>query len=262
MRTFWDRDKVFKNIGFEKFVSEESFVNPEKRRGYISDLETSKMIIKQYQDNKKTGKPFFDFTVTMQNHFSWGEDDYPEDYRVKLETPGLSQDRKAILTSYATGVRDADTALKYLLDYFSSVSEPTIIVFYGDHMPALDEDTLTAGGYIQGNSSDPQNVQKLHSTPYIIWNNYSQKKVRQVNLSMYELVPYMTQSFNLQRPLYFDYLLDQFNTYHGYASGAYIGGDNVATLTMPADAKKYSDTQWLFEYDLLIGKRYANVLTQ
>ena len=259
--TFWDRNTVFPNIGFDKFVSQNDFVNPEKKRDFITDLEAMKKITEEYEANKSTGKPFFNMTITMQNHYSWGTDDYPADERVSLEASGLTDYEKGVLASYATGVRDADAALKYLIDYFSKVSDPTIIVFYGDHMPALDQNTLRAGGYITGDPDSPENVEKLHSTPYVIWNNYS--NVRQsVNLSMYELTPYLTQSFNLSRPLYFDFLLDQFRLYRGYATGVYIGSDNQPTMQMPQGGQTYSDEQYLFEYDLLIGKQYGTELTQ
>lgn len=261
-RTFWDRNTVFKSMGFDKFVAEDNFSNPQMRRGFISDLDTMKMITKQYKANQQSGKPFFNYTITMQNHFSWGTDDYPADYRVKLSAPGLTDEEQGVLTSYATGVRDADAALGYLINYFSKVKQPTIVVFFGDHMPALNEHTLTVGGYLNGDLNSPANVQKLHSTPYVIWNNFGQKSTAKTDLSMYNLVPYMTQSFDLQRPLYFDYLLDQFKSYQGYSTGVYIDSGNKPTMTMPAGGQNYHDLQYLFEYDLLIGNQYGQSLTK
>ena len=260
---FWDRSRVFPNIGFDSFISQNDFVNPERKRDFISDMEAMKMIVSQYQQNKSTGKPFFNMTITMQNHYAWGLDDYPESERVTLTSaPGLTDYEKGVITTYATGVRDADAALKYLVDYFSSVSDPTIVVFYGDHLPALDQNTLKTGGLIQGNSESAENVRKLHSTPYIIWSNYANLPHQTANMSMYQLSAYMTRMFNLPRPLYFDYLGEQYQAYRGYATGVYIDGNGNATMKMPAGAQDDWNKQWLFEYDMLIGNQYGKALTQ
>ena len=260
---FWDRDRVFPNIGFDSFISQDDFVNPERKRDFISDMDAMKMIVSHYQQNKSTGKPFFNMTITMQNHYAWGVDDYPEDERVTLTSAsGLNDYEQGALTTYATGVRDADAALKYLVDYFSSVSDPTIIVFYGDHLPALDQNTIKAGGLIQGDSDSPENVRKLHSTPYIIWNNYNGPSHQTANMSMYQLSAYMTKTFDLPRPLYFDYLNRQYGTYHGYSTGVYIDGAGNSTMQRPAGGKAYWDEQWLLEYDMLIGNQYGKALTQ
>lgn len=260
--TFWDRNIVFPNIGFSKFLSETNFKNPQMKRGFISDLSAMKMIVQQYKANQASGKPYFNFTVTMQNHFSWGKDDYPENERVKLSAPGLTPDESDILTTYATGVREADSALKYLIDYFSTVKQPTIVVIYGDHMPALDDNTLTAGGYLVGDESSALNVQKKHSTPYIIWNNFGGTKAQQADMSMYELIPFIDQTFRLPRPLYFDFLEQQYETYRGYATGVYIDNQNQPVMQMPAGGQEYLQKQELFEYDLLIGNRYGAALTK
>lgn len=260
---FWDRDRVFPNIGFDSFISQDDFVNPTRKRDFISDMDAMQMIVSQYEQNKSTGKPFFNMTITMQNHYAWGLDDYPENERVTLASaPGLTDYEKGVITTYATGVRDADTALKYLTDYFSSVNDPTIIVFYGDHLPALDQNTLKAGGLIQGDSDNPENVRKLHSTPYIIWSNYADVPHQTSNMSMYQLSAYMTSEFGLSRPLYFDYLNEQYQTYRGYATGVYIDNGGNPTMKIPAGGQAYWNKQWLFEYDMLIGNHYGKELAQ
>ena len=43
---------------------------------------------------------------------------------------------------YESLIRLSDESLKYLIDYFSKSSEKTLICFFGDHQPALDDDFM------------------------------------------------------------------------------------------------------------------------
>ena len=45
---------------------------------------------------------------------------------------------------YLSLVKKTDDAFKQLVEYFSKVKEPTIIVMYGDHQPAVQSSSMTA----------------------------------------------------------------------------------------------------------------------
>ena len=77
-------------------------------------------------------------------------------------------------------------------------------------------------------------------------------------MSMYQLLPYITQQLGLDRPLYFDYLNQQAQLFKGFAQGVYLDSLGTPSWEFPsADAKDAFHKHWLLQYDLMFGKGYA-----
>lgn len=75
-----------------------------------------------------------------------------------------------ILVNYINGIYYANLAFSHLVDYFENVDEPTIVVMYGDHIPAFSENTLKLMGL---DGDDFATRQRLYSVPIIMWSNLS-----------------------------------------------------------------------------------------
>lgn len=260
-RNFWNRNVAYKSLGFDKFYAEDNFVNPQTVRdeNRITDLETIKKTISAYEENKSTGKPFFNLTVTMQNHQAYNTNEYPDNELVKVTKSNISPDLIGNVQTYATGLRDANIALKYLIDYFSKVKEPTIIVFYGDHLAKVEgsvEDIYIPAGYIQDTTS-AESTKLMHSPPFVMWDNYKHVKAEPVSISMYQLIPYMTHLYGLSKPLYFDYLTQQSYYYKGQALDIYLDANGNAVRELPTiAAQKYNYDQSVLQYNIMFGKSY------
>ncbi len=69
----------------------------------------------------------------MQNHGPYGFG-YEKGSEIKV-SGDLSDDGKYYLEVYAQGLLDADRALRMLVEHFEKDTQPTIIVFFGDHLP-------------------------------------------------------------------------------------------------------------------------------
>ena len=72
---------------------------------------------------------------------------------------------------YLSLMRQSDQAFKYLVEYFSKVDEPTIILMFGDHQPGdmnafLDELSKDL------DLKNLEDLSKLYTVPYILWTNY------------------------------------------------------------------------------------------
>lgn len=165
---WWDRETAYPLLGFNRFVSQDDFEDPQIVRRYISDQSAFERIVYEFE-NKQEGQPIFEFCVTMQNHADYSQPYDNMAYDIKL----TDMDQEFPYTEqYLSLLRESDDALKYLIEYFSSVDEPTIIVFFGDHYPTLDNgfyDTLlgTELGQITASESLP-----LYQTPFFVWANY------------------------------------------------------------------------------------------
>jgi len=259
-KQFWNRDVAYPNMGFDKFISEEDFVDPLRRRGLIKDDELVEMIIREYELNKSTGKPFFNFSVSMQNHGGFTNGQYLEDYRVNLSCDELSEEQEGILITYATGIRDANIALDKLLAYFRNVDEPTIICMFGDHLGSLggNDDIYVKSGYLNGYPEDSaEDLAKKYTTPFFIWDNFLGQNFIAPQMSFYQLIPSVCHWYGLERPKFYDYLLEQQYYLRGTALGLYLDKDGNVSETVPPEAESYIKRHKLFQYDLLFGGKYS-----
>lgn len=252
---FWDRENVYPYLGFEDFISDEDFVEPEKRGAFISDMEASYEIIRQYEKDK--GKPFFNYTVTMQNHGPYNDNRYGED-TIKIKGGNLSKESTDILETFTQGVKDADEALKYLMDYFQKVDEPTIIVMFGDHLPMLGNDysVYKEANYIS-ETITPEDNKKLHLTPLVIWNNYNNKQedIGVINASY--LGGYLMKYANIEMPLYFNFLNQLHEALPSYIKGLSIEKDGTTSETLSAQQESIRQKYWMLQYDLMFGQEHA-----
>ncbi len=161
----YNRNLAYPRLGFETFYSMNELENLEYIREYPDDLSTYKNIINLYE-NKKDDEKLFNFTLTMQNHGSYTDENFQNTVIAENgEYPKLNQ--------YLSLIKIADESLKYLLDYFSNQEEHTIIVLFGDHQPYVEDefyDNLLSQKYKDIYSKEA--TENKYITPFIIWANY------------------------------------------------------------------------------------------
>ena len=166
---FYNRNKAYKLMGFEKFICKNDLEEPEVKGTYISDMEFVRQVIKMYEE--KGDKPLFLYGITMQNHGNYLEKRY-DTYDVTVDSEVLSENDLQGLRDAVQGVYDADKSFYALTEYFSQVDEPTIIVLYGDHLPflGLNSSTYFATEFLKSDNlaENPQ----IYETPYIVWANF------------------------------------------------------------------------------------------
>ena len=263
-RSYFSREKAYSLMGFDDFYSEEHFEGAERLRafGFVSDDAVADRLIAEYEKNEPTGRGFFCHTVTMLNHTSYYASDWPQELQVGMEGDcELSQEEYDVLRSYATGIQYADRMLEKLVDYFSAVEEPTVILFFGDHQPSLGSpgyELMQRIGYVEDNSTDAGRMM-LQSTPYLIWNNFEEIPTAQkMDMSMFHLLPYMTRMLDMPRPGFYSYMDTLFEQTRGVTRKVSLDGSGQPLLALEGDAKAKFDEYLSIVYDGLIGKQYGN----
>ena len=165
--TGWDRNKVYPLLGFDKMYFIKDYSSPEKIRKYVSDLACYDKIIELYEEKPKD-TPFFIFNVTMQNHSSYSEefDNFTPDITV-------TDSNSKTLNNYLSLMKISDEALEYLIDYFSTVEEDTVVIFFGDHQPtnSVVSNIWKLNGK-NGNELSEEDEAKRYKVPLIIWSNF------------------------------------------------------------------------------------------
>jgi phosphoglycerol transferase MdoB-like AlkP superfamily enzyme len=258
VKWFWDREDVYPRLGFEKAIFNEDFEDPEIEAGYISDMSAVKEVIKQYEQNKEeTGKPFFSFLVTMENHGTYEDKPY-ENRTISVTNNNLSEETQHILNNYVQGVKNADTALGYLIDYFEELDEPTVVVMFGDHLPTLGNkySVYRELGYVKDLDFTAKEYVKLYTTPFVIWNNYDIKPENAGIMNTHYIAPYVLNHAGMEMPKYFRFLLNLKKEIPAYTSFVSLDENNVPRILPSKTMKLKKQQHWLLQYDIMFGKGY------
>lgn len=171
---FYNRKNVYNDLGFDTSIFKSDLPkDTPKTNYYINDSVTSKLIIENYEKHLKTNpdKNYFNFTVTIQNHGPYM--DYETKRPAILKRPdNISDELYNVLNNYMLGLSDADKLLGDIASYINTLEEPTVLVFFGDHLPFFDSELLgyEAIGY-DINSKNLEGLKRKYTTPFLIWGN-------------------------------------------------------------------------------------------
>lgn len=163
--TFYDRNQVYRNLGFDTFTSLE----------YMEDVEYNvsgawpkdEILIEQITTAlSSTAERDFIMAVSVQGHGKYPPMSLPEDYQYPIEANfidgrlegGLSD--IAALSYYIGQLQEMDEFIRLLVETLNNYPEDVMLVMYGDHLPSLSI------------SSDDLVNENIFQTEYVIVTNY------------------------------------------------------------------------------------------
>ncbi|KAF9115661.1 hypothetical protein BGX30_006201, partial [Mortierella sp. GBA39] len=127
--------------------------------GYISDMAAVQEAVREL---KSASKPTFLHLVTMQNHFPFTKGLNGSN---TITVSGVKPEYKDELETYTHDTKLTDEAVAYLSQQLKTIQRPTIVAFWGDHLPAL-----SSGVYAQAGFND--NPRLKHETKLIYLANF------------------------------------------------------------------------------------------
>ncbi len=269
----WRRTEVYSNFGFNKFIALENIMDvslmdkfqqnggdadylqslveemyPDTKnmlvRQYVSDSYNYDLLIKDYKNHDKH-KPYFAFNVTMQNHGGYTTScvNFPENIKVtssEQEYPKANQ--------YLSLVKQSDKAFKKLIEYFSSIKDPTVICMFGDHQPNIEPEFIAEVLGVKNLSNlTNEQEQSRHVTPFFIWANYDIEEKEIDKLSVNYLSSLVLKTAGVQLTEYNKYLLELSETLPVINTVGYIDKDD--NYYKWSDVSPY--TELLGEYEKL-----------
>ena len=150
LSSFYSRSRIYSQFGFDTMIFQDDFTVPIE---YLNDYITDDTVFRQIETLiKDTNEPLYVHTTTMQNHQPYTNGENPDDE----------------ITNYLNNVRITGDALQSFIDYLSSIDEPTVVVFIGDHFPSMRGENNVYD--LMGVTSE--NCQVMFEQNYIIWRNY------------------------------------------------------------------------------------------
>ncbi len=170
---FYNRNNVYRYLGFDDFISVEDLPEIDPTGPFTEDAYTGNKIIELFEDHlAASSDPYFNFTITIQNHGSYP--DYDIGRPQCIEQGALDDSDYYTLNNYIYNLNDADEMLGMLADYASNSDEPFVIVFFGDHIPSLGAARKVYNdlGYIMGaESGTAEGNMEVFTTNFLVWSN-------------------------------------------------------------------------------------------
>lgn len=227
--SFFNRDRVYPRLGFEYFITKDDMPYADFKGWYISDEYFTSRMIEEIERAQQDHVPLFLFGISIQNHFEFWYIKYTYYQReIYATSPYLTQSHLGSLSTYAQGVLDADRQLARLIDFLSESDRPTMLVFFGDHLPVLGyhyDNILEYLGFISNQQLwawNNEDRQRMFSTPYLLWDNFNGSRQELGTLSTYFLAAQMLAHSGIDLNQYWQNVLYVNNYFRGLTENHYI----------------------------------------
>ena len=176
-------------MGFDTFTSLEYMKNVEKTpKNWAKDYVLTDCITDALNSTK--GRDMI-YTISVQGHGKYPIQQIIQNPAIEV-TSAPTEALKWKYEYYVNQVYEMDQFIKELTDTLAKREEPTVLVMYGDHIPALDmtEEDLESGN--------------LYGTQYLIWNNINLPKDDE-NLHAYQLAAHVMDMLDMRVGTIFTY---------------------------------------------------------
>lgn len=162
--SFWNRDKVYKNFGYQYFF-DASYYNQDSNNLTEYGLKDKLLFHDSVKYLEKLQQPFYAKFITVSNHFPFTLDEQNKSFEA-ANTGDSSVDNYFVTAHYL------DQAVKEFFDYLkaSGLYENSVIVLYGDHYGISNSRNLKLASLLGKSSStwsDYDNVQ-MQRVPFMI----------------------------------------------------------------------------------------------
>ena len=217
---FFSRNRVYSNLGFDRFDSLEYMLYPDyDARGWADDnvlIDEIKTIMDSTEQRDLV------FAVSVESHGKYPDTYEPADGDIII----TSYPEKAYLPNsqhYINLIDGVDVFIGRLIEELERYDEPILAVFYGDHLPAL------------GLEAEMLSTGDLYASRYILWNNYG-AEFEAPDLQSYRLVAEILRQMGIS-----DGVMTKFHQAHSLAESG----------------SEYMEKFQTLQYDLLFGEKNA-----
>ncbi len=133
---FWNRNRVFPELGFQRFIDVTAFSKEDIVGLFTSDAALTDHVIAELKDD---GPPQFLFAITMENHgpFDWRPNLDAERLAALPMPPQLDSGGRLWFGNYLYLLDDADHELGRLAEALKQRKRRTLLLFFGDHLPSI-----------------------------------------------------------------------------------------------------------------------------
>ncbi len=221
--TFYDRHRNYANLGFDTFVPVEFMHDVERNaNNWAKDKILTGEIFKCL--NSTEGRDFV-FAVSVQSHGKYPTEVIDPNQTIFVKSGIEDEEYKNGFEYYINQLYEMDMFVGELISTLQNYREPTVLVLYGDHLPAMNIE------------KEKLENEDLFETEYVIWSNYDLPKMEDEYLYAYQLNSRVTELLGIKG--------SHINALHRYYKN-------------DKENPRYLDELQALTYDELYGENYAN----
>lgn len=213
---FYSRSRVFDHIGFDSYTSKE-FMNILQltENGWAKDDILIEHILEAMDTTEQQD---FVFGISVQGHGDYPEEKIIENPKITVE--GIEDEgTKNKWEYYVNQVYEMDQFAGNLVKAIEERGEPSVVVFYGDHLPTM------------GLGAKDLKSRYLYNTNYVIWDNIGLEK-KDKNIPSYQIMAEVLDRLDIHSGTVFNYHQQRQQT------------------------KNYLADLEILQYDILYGNQY------
>jgi hypothetical protein len=130
--TFFGRDRVIANLGFDRFLDIAAFAEAPRFGPYVADQAVAETVVRLLQE---PGPPLFVFVVTIESHGTFRRNRLPPEELAKVRIDGGLALPEPFL-SYLRHLANADHMIGRLAEHLERAGDG-VLCAYGDHLPSF-----------------------------------------------------------------------------------------------------------------------------
>nr|WP_252053636.1 LTA synthase family protein [Acinetobacter silvestris] len=253
---FYNRSNIYQYLDFHRFISLENMVSASEKNKYINEggWATDDLLYSNIQNQlKNSEQPQFIYAISVENHPMYSDDRFGKD-NYKISKVGISDASKRQLNTYLTGMKRADDKLKDLIENVKQLDRPTMIIFFGDHLPNLQAVYDEYGFFASAQEKAEKKDVKFFETPLAVWSNFpmDRKALQGDFIAAHFLAPKVLEAAHIPLSPYYAFINKVSSCYDAVHQ----------TAIMPKKGCQFDQAQILNEYkdmnmDVLNGKNFS-----
>ena len=249
---FYKRSQVYPALGFDEFLSIDKmkhldYIDSQK---YVSD---QSVFDELYAELEAADRPIFAYGLTMANHIAIFDKKFGENTIEVLDANG---EHNTEMETYAEGLKQTDLALKEFITKIENYDEPTLVIFFGDHLINFQSDIHEQHGYIE-KDTDALRAKLFFETPLLIMSNMDDFQIENIDdVSPIFIAPLILRELNLPLSPFYVFLLDLYEEFSVLHNNFKLDANQNQVDELTEHQEQLLLILELIQYDILEGKEY------
>ena len=239
--SMYKRKDVYQTFGFDRFLDEKIMTHQEKlsKGGYISDESAFKEVLDILDDNQK---PQFVHLVTMQTHMPYSNKYDQSDYILD----GFSSAKG--VENYSQDIAYTSEALKEFISQINQLSRPTVVVFWGDHLPSIYPDDVLA---------DNKDI-TAHLTEFLVYDTRDSSPTKEEIISPFYFPSIVSQVEGVETTGFYELLKEMHQFLPAFEKETYYYNQTwQKEIELSKEEKEIFEAYELIQYDMVSGEKYS-----
>ena len=192
LRSFWRRNSAMPKLGFDRYIALEDIRDPERVGFWPADSVLTDQILALFEP-RESDAPRFVLGISMENHGPWNANRRSRlpDSVADIPLPEAANDvPDKPLQQFLFHAENAVTELERLWQFTRQRPRKTVLIFFGDHLPGLNQ-SFDALGFDDGQAA----FQQL--TPYLVMSNFPLRSRLPERMPIHQLIVQVLYSAGL-----------------------------------------------------------------